>query len=195
MAFLPTGYQEPVKVSNYMKLVEGENNIRILSSAIVGYEYWVDEENDEGKQVRKPIRLRQGQPIPVEFADDVKFFWVFVVYNQDAKKIQILEVTQAKVRKPIKALVDNKKWGDPKEYDITITKTKTGPDPKDVDYQVTPNPKEEIDAEVVAKYEEMNLNLELLFDGEDPFKKTLGSGDKEAQEAFDRIPGKAEPAF
>ena len=35
--FLPSGYKE---VSNYMKFVDGENRFRILSPAIVGWEYW-----------------------------------------------------------------------------------------------------------------------------------------------------------
>ena len=52
--FLPDGYETPVIPSNYMELEERKNAFRILSSAIVGYEWWVDAE--EGS--RKPIRVK-----------------------------------------------------------------------------------------------------------------------------------------
>jgi hypothetical protein len=51
--FLPEGEKEPV-VSNYMKLEQGLNRFRVLSSSITGQEYW--ETLPDGK--RKPIRKR-----------------------------------------------------------------------------------------------------------------------------------------
>jgi hypothetical protein len=48
--FLPTNYEVPVSDGNYMKLKIGENRFRVLSSAIVGYEYWTKD--------NKPVRSR-----------------------------------------------------------------------------------------------------------------------------------------
>ena len=44
--FLPENYKSPE--GNYMKLQDGENTFRVLSSAIVGWEYW----NRDNKPVR-----------------------------------------------------------------------------------------------------------------------------------------------
>ena len=84
--------------------------------------------------------------------------------------MQILEITQASIRKGITALVNNKKWGDPKEYDIVVTKNRTGSESRDVEYIVTPEPKELIETEIVKKYQDMNINLDALYKGDDPFK-------------------------
>src|SRR5690348_10958471 len=103
--FFPTDYKTiPKPPSDYMKFEEGKNSIRILSSAIVGYQYWTNE--------NKPIRLRT---MPDELPSDIKpekdgtfkirHFWAFVVWNYELKRVQILEVTQNTVMKGIKALV------------------------------------------------------------------------------------------
>lgn len=174
--FLPTGEKEP-EVSNYMRLEAGENRFRILSSAIVGNEYWVT----EGEK-RTPVRKRIDENISIEDLgidkwgnpEKPKYFWAFVVYNYEAKKVQILEITQTTIRKPIKALTLNKKWGDPHDYDIVVTKTGTD---KETEYQVTPDPKELLDPAIVEAYEAMAINLEALFEGGDPFST---SSDKPA---------------
>lgn len=172
--FLPNGYVDPVQTGNYMKLEEGDNTFRVLSSAITGWEIW-GEEVREGKNTRVPYRFHLNDDIEQKYQDlqtennKFKVFWAFVVFNRDAKKIQILEVTQNSVRKALQALVNNKKWGNPKDYDIVITKNKTGPLPMDVEYIVTPDPKEAVDPAIVAKYKAMNINLDALYKGEDPF--------------------------
>src|SRR5687768_4275026 len=94
--FLPEGYKTPEIKSNYMEFEEGQNAIRILSSAIVGYEWWVDVE--EGG--RKPIRVRTADEVPTEVKnatdreDKAKHFWAFTVFNYKTKSIQILELKQ-----------------------------------------------------------------------------------------------------
>jgi hypothetical protein len=52
--------------------------------------------------------------------------WAFVVYNYDEKMIQILEVTQNQFMTGIKALVDSRHWGDPKGYNISISRSGSG---------------------------------------------------------------------
>jgi len=168
MDFLPEGEKEP-EVSNYMKFEDGENRFRVLSSAVVGMEYWVEEGNK-----RKPVRKHMDENIPMDELgidkwgnqEQPKYFWAFVVWNCKAERFQILEITQATVRKPIKALTTNKKWGDPKEYDIVVTKT--GQE-KLTEYQVTPDPKEKIDKAIETAYKATTINLEALFTGDDPF--------------------------
>jgi len=173
MSFLPQGYEEPT-TDNYFKFQAGTNVFRVLSDAIVGMEFWKEDTNDEGEVIRKPIRRRMDEPIyPDEIGIDkngdpekIKHFWAFVVYNRKAKAIQILQINQKTIQKELRALDNNPKWGDIKEYDIVITKTGERLKTK---YVVQANPKEEIDKDIVKEYENMNINLEALFDGKDPF--------------------------
>ena len=175
MTFLPNGYKEPV-TDNYMKFQDGKNVFRVLSTAIVGMEYWKTETNENGEEVRKPIRKRMNENIPVEDLgldkwgnpERPKHFWAFVVYNRQDEKIQILEVTQSKIRKGIKNFVEDEDWGDPKEYDLVVTRSG---EKLETDYVVSNKPKSKIDPAIVKEYEDMKINLEALYDGEDPFKQ------------------------
>src|SRR5687767_6981632 len=60
----------------------------------------------------------------------------------------------------IEALVNNAKWGDPKQYDIIIEKVKTGAKDRDVEYNVIPELPTLLDAGIaeLAKYVPVNLN-------------------------------------
>lgn len=163
MDFLPEGYRSPV--GNYMKLEIGETTFRIMGSAIVGYEYWTNDNvcvrsRKEFMGTPKDIRVKDSK------ADRVKHFWAFPVWNVDAKKLQILEITQAGIQDAIKAYVANKKWGDPKGYDITISRAGSG---LDTEYTIMANPHTPVETEALAAYEATPLNLQAMYDGEDPF--------------------------
>lgn len=164
-SFLPSNYKSPK--GNYAKFEQGENTFRVLGHATVGYVYWTAD--------NKPIRSREepvGVPSDIRIEDDgkysIKHFWMFPVWNYDANKIQLMEVTQQGIRESIKALVNNPKWGDPMSYDITITKDGTG---FDTTYNVMPNPHSVIDTAISDKFSAMLLNVDAIFDeGGDPFK-------------------------
>lgn len=157
--FLPSNYEVPQSEGNYMKLKQGSNTLRVLSSAIVGYEYW----NKESKPIRSRVpftetpddaKLDNGQFKP-------KHFWAFLVYNYDAKKVQILEVTQSTIQSAIEALVKNPKWGTPLKYDICITREG---EKLDTEYAVVPEPHSDAPVLNIPP-----VNLEALFSGADPF--------------------------
>src|SRR5258705_1009638 len=121
--FLPEDYKAPV--GNYTKLEVGENTIRVMSSAIVGYSYWT--QDDKSVRMRKEplaipadIRVKDGKK------ERVKHFWAFVVWNVEARKLQIPELTQAPIQGAIKAYGLIKKGGDPKDYVITISLESSG---------------------------------------------------------------------
>lgn len=179
-AFLPTDYEVPVVDGNYMKFRDKENRFRILSPAIRGWEIWVD---------KRPKRFREDENIPVEVAESAdidertgepkrpRHFMAFVVWNYNAKpdaKIQILEITQKKIKTSINSLNSSKAWGNPignKGYDILVTKTKTGPQSINVEYSVLPSPKTKLTKEIKEAFEKSSVNLEALYSGEDPFEQ------------------------
>lgn len=163
--FLPEGYEVPASPSNYMKLQDGENTFRVLSSAIVGFEYWTND--------KKPVRLKtfpEVMPVDIKIEKDgskkIKPFWAFVVWNYTAEQIQILQLTQKSIMGAIKAVVDNKKWGNPKGYDITVTRTGEG---LDTEYSTMPNPHSILEDKIADALSDKKVNLEALFDGADPF--------------------------
>ncbi len=172
--FLPKDYQAPEVQSNYMTLEEGANTFRVLSPAIVGYEWWV-ETQAEG---RRPVRVRTLDEIPDEVRETtdsrqrVKHFWAFTVYNYKTQTIQILEVKQKTVMRAIEAFVKNPKWGDPQGYDLVIEKVRTGSQERDVEYNVIPEPPSTLDEGIVELARQVPVRLEALYDGEDPFAES-----------------------
>jgi len=169
--FLPEGYQTPEVQSNYMTLEDGENSFRILSSAIVGYEWWVE----NGEEGRRPQRVRTVSEVPeaVRNASDnrqkARHFWAFTVYNYKTKTMQVLELKQQTVMRAIEAFVKNPKWGNPKNYDLVIERVKTGSRDWDVEYNVIPEPPSKLDEGIVELAKSIPVRLDALYSGEDPF--------------------------
>lgn len=159
MEFLPKDYTAPKQGGNYFKFQKGENRFRIMSHAIVGFEYWTKDS--------KPVRSR----LPFkEFPEDAKnedgtfkqkHFWAFIVWNYEEERLQIMEITQSTIMSGIEALVNNTKWGSPKDFDIVV---KASGDGLEREYTVVPEPHTEAPKADVSK-----INLEELFVGGDPF--------------------------
>lgn len=161
--FFPSeDYKVPVTSDYLNKFPQGDTTFRVLSSAVVGWEYF----NKDNKPVRSKEQFESMPDIKKDGSQ--KHFWSFVVWNCEAERIQIMEITQKSVMTAIKALIDNKKWGSPKGYDITITRK--GSTMNDTEYSVVPNPASEVSAEIKTAYEKRPVNLEALFTGDDPFK-------------------------
>jgi hypothetical protein len=169
--FLPDGYVTPETERRYMEFEEGQNTFRILSSAIVGYEWWMD--TDDGGRV--PRRVRTAGEVPedvrnaLETQNKAKHFWAFTVYNYDAQAIQVLEIKQQTIMRAIEALLNNPKWGNPQGYDLTVEKVKTGSRDLDVEYHVIPEPPSPLDEGIAELANHVPVRLEALYDGQDPF--------------------------
>lgn len=161
MSFLPENYESPKSSNYYFKLQDGENRIRILTAPIIGWEDW---------QEKKPIRFSYDNK-PAKSIDPkkpVKHFWAFVVYNYADQKIQIMQITQATIRKAIESLCKDSDWGDPYAYDIKILKSGEG---VDTEYSVNPVPHKPTDPSIIEMFNENRCNLNALFTSEDPFAK------------------------
>ena len=174
--FLPEGYKEPVK-SNYMKFAAGSNRFRILGSAKVGWEYWT-----KGVEKDVSVRVTKEETIPLaEVMTDKygnlasKYFWAFVVYNYDAERIQILQITQKSVREGMQKFLDKKIWGKvvPGEYIFDVNQGKKA-DGKP-EYSVIAEPKTEIDEEIITKFKRTLIDMDAWMAGKDPFAVTKES--------------------
>lgn len=164
--FLPADYNVPEKGGSYMKFQPGENRFRILASPILGYLYWT--EDNTGK--RTPNRIRMNERMSADLVlgqdDEVKHFWAMPVWNYKEEQVQILEITQKGLMKSIRALTADPDWGSPLAYDLAVTKTGAM---KETKYSLSPKPAKPLDEGISQLYQDMHINLEALYDGEDPF--------------------------
>lgn len=176
--FLPEGYNIPSQ-SNYMRFKPGANKFRILTSPILGYEWWVD--RDGG---RRPERVPMNGRIPVQFADEYKHFWAMVVWNYQENKIQILEITQKGIMNAIKALAADDSWGNPKEYDLTVTREGEG---FDTEYMIMPNKPTSVPKEALEALKSTQIRLEALYEGNDPFQPVTTDSEDFAEDAANAL--------
>jgi hypothetical protein len=162
--WLPGGYEVPKSGGNYLKFDEDTTKFRVMSQPVMGYEYW----NGDNKPVRSKEPIKD---VPEDARlDDGKFkpkhFWAFVVWNYKDTKLQILEITQATIQRAIQDLVMSEDWGDPRDFDLTVTGKGEGLERK---YTVQPSPHKVVPEDAKHAVRETPINLEALFDGSDPF--------------------------
>ena len=162
--FLQDDYKVPSKADGYMKLQQGDNRLRIMGRPIIGYEYWLD--TPEGG--RKPVRIRMNEKVPMDIPEPekVKHFWAMVVWDYEGKQFKILELTQKGIQKTITGLSRDKDWGTPLNYDLVINKTG---EKMETEYQVVPKPAKGLDETILKAYKALEINLEALYEGKDPF--------------------------
>ena len=162
MDFLPMDYVEPAAAANgYMKLLDGDNKFRIMSQPLLGWEDWLN---------KKPIRFEMDKKpdAPVDETKPIKLFWAMIVYNYAEKKIQILQITQARLRKALAALCKDEDWGSPYGFDIKITKEGKG---METIYTLNPIPHKAVSAEIIKAFDDKPIYLPALMKSLDPFAK------------------------
>lgn len=176
MSTIDDKFEPQAGSSNFLKFTSGKHRFRILAPSISGYSWW--EQQPEGGE--KPKRIPMTGHPPVEYADKIKKFLAFPVWNYPMKRIQVLELTIASLQKEMKDLDKDPDWGDLTEYDLEVTRT--GTTRNDTRYSLTPKPKTELSPEVLKAIQKNGLPvLEALYDSEDPFK-AVRKEDKEAEE-------------
>ncbi len=186
MSFLPQNYEAPKGVGGFMKFVEGENKFRILTQSLVGWEDW-DTVNGKKVPVRFPMDKKPAKSI--EEKKPVKHFWAFIVWNYNEEKIQILEITQASVRKGIEMLCNDSDWGQPFFYDLKVIKKGEG---IDTEYVVNPLPHKPLPDLVKKEFYAKPACLYYLLENKDPFscspeEATIGVFNKEDEVAKPKI--------
>lgn len=169
MSFLPKGYQAPAGTTDYMKLEEGSNRLRILSDeATIGWEGWKDgkpfrregiEKNIEDDEVDTDSKYGKAKP-------KINHFWAFLVWDYATKQIKILEITQKTVMKALEKLADDSDWGNPTAYDLNIEREKNG---ERTTYSVTSYPPKKITPDVAAAFKDTELDPKDLFDEFDAY--------------------------
>ena len=161
--FLPENYEPPKGESRYYKFQSGANKFRILSKPIIGWEDW---EN------KKPLRfkMKEKPEKPIDSSRPIKHFWAMIIWDFTNECIKILEITQMTIQQNIAALSKNPEWGSPLSYNIEVTKTGVE---KETRYVTIGLPPSELADEIKEAYNETPINLDALYEGEDPFDTNL----------------------
>lgn len=179
--FLPAGYTVPDKNRQFMKLQNGDNVIRVLTTPTLGWEIFTE----DNKPIRKQFingnnnftseeleeydakrDERTGKIIPP------KHFWILLVWDFSTNSPKVLEVTQITVIRKLHAYLKEEDWGDLRGYNINITRTGTGKN--DTEYDVIAKPHKDLPEDVkkvVEELKEKNLvNLDAIWNGDYPFE-------------------------
>jgi len=114
---------------------------------INGFGVWCDRKGG-GKKInlRTPTKLskteleeRANEVGAVAPTEGQKEFYAFTVWNYAEEAVQIFEFNQSGLIGPVVSFVtDVEVEGNEEEYDMKLTKTKTGNDPRDVRYTAVP---------------------------------------------------------
>ena len=198
MSFLPENYSLPKAETNYFEFEDGENRFRILSSAVTGFKYWLDENKNVLSNPTKgcqSIYVRDLSEVPKPIQDNPNFkpkhFWAMSVYNGKSETIQVLKLTQVSIMTGMLSYINNPDWGTPAEasvfeYDFVVMKEGDGLGTK---YTVMVCPKSPLANDIMALYQSMSIDLDAFYKGEDPM-----AGSKDVKEQVQQQPnGVAQP--
>lgn len=164
MNFLPNNYELPkISSGGYVKLKKGDTILRFLGDPITGYEWW---ESMHGTE--KPVRCKDMEKIDDSQATQkAKHFWACCVWNYEVNAVQIWQINQRTIQDQIHLLLNDQDWGDPRKYDLKITRVG---DALETKYTVSPKPKKELPEAIKYEFEIMDIDLDKLITGDDPFK-------------------------
>lgn len=153
----------------YTKLVKnGDTKLRILTPFITWWEYF-DTENKPHRQIEK---FKECPWIWEKRTQ--KEFRAMCVWNYDTKRVEIWEVTQAKIKEALFNLNKDPDFWNPMNYDIKVNRTW---EQLDTTYQVKTLSKSEFKPEDMWEYgsvkeitlRAMSINLDALLSWGDPF--------------------------
>jgi len=160
MTFLPATRPQAVRSTGgaYFKPQDGDNKVRILSDAVIGYVYWTND--------NKPVRTREYPALTPNIkerngkADRPKLFWAMLVWNYATNQVETWEVTQRSIQDAIEAYADDEEWGHPNQYDLKISKS--GKE-LDTTYAVIASPAKPAPKEAIEAYESSGISLDSIF--------------------------------
>jgi hypothetical protein len=190
--WLPEDYEPPTTNNIYFRPQSGTSKVRILGdfrhphTAIMGYLGW--KHTIDGNT---PLRGDMNSYADVKSAsdDDPKHFWAITVWDYSDEAVKCWEITQTTIHQALTTLANNEAWGDPRQYNISITREgeKLGTTYSIVaEPPISAPPEIAIEAATAAK-----IDLRELFAGESPFGVESRIGEKPPV-IMDQMPASAE---
>ena len=145
------------KGSDYMKLKEGENVVRVMSNPIRTYVHWITTAEGSNRKIVSPSN-NTGLVKKLEQAGfRLQPSYLIKVLDRADNEFKLLEIGN-QIFKGIQTLINNPKWGKATSYDISINRGPKGTQPL---YTVTPNPKEALETSFKQKFVDFNDRINL----------------------------------
>ena len=179
MAWLPENYEAPTSNNIYFRPQSGTSKIRILGSfqfphtAVMGYLGW--KHTIDGNT---PIRgnMDNFQAVKEATDDTPKHFWALTIWDYADSAVKCWEITQATIQQALTELAKNEAWGDPQQYNISITRKG---EKLETSYSLIAEPPiSKPPEEAVKAAKSLKIDLRELFIGESPFGVENGSNEK-----------------
>jgi len=120
--------------SDFLNLDEGSNPVRVITSPYQFYIHW----SKDATGANRKIRCALNECPLCEQGERAQARWVLGVVSRKANKPAIIEIGP-QIFKQLKLFADDKRWGDPRKYDVDVRRQPKGSQPL---YVVTPYPKE-----------------------------------------------------
>ena len=143
--------------SDFMRLEEGENVVRVMSNPHQHYIHWLALPDGSKKKIVSPIDSMALVTRLTDAGFRKQPKWLIKVLDRKDNEFKLLEVG-SQIYNGIKALYNNAKWGKVTSYDISIMRGPKGSQPL---YSVQPNPKEAIDSSLKTKFIEFNNRVDM----------------------------------
>ena len=144
--------------------IEGEIRLRFFGEGLTGFEAWTED--------NKPVRWEtRPEELPAnikrqEGYQPIKRFLAGVVYDYANEDFKILQITQKTLMDQLFKYMKDEDYGDPRGYDVKISKTGEG---KKTEYSLVAAPPKPVIASVQKAYDGLTCNIKALLDGDDPF--------------------------
>jgi hypothetical protein len=109
----------------YLKLTEGENDLRLLTLPLQYSVHTVKKDPEDKKDYGQKVLCSKpnGYCPMCESGEEPKYRWLYGTIDRKTQSYKILDVGWGVFDK-IKKLAGNKRWGDPQKYDISILRDK-----------------------------------------------------------------------
>lgn len=133
--FGQVGWNEelPSMGNDFMNLELGENNIRVFTNPYQLVVHWYKDNTGSNRKIKCSI---EDCPLCKKGVKASYRWLIGIISRENDNQPKILEIS-SQIYVAIKNLVNNKKWGDVKMYDLTI---KRNPPKSNPLYSVSPDP-------------------------------------------------------
>jgi hypothetical protein len=173
--------------SKYVKFKIGENKLRIVSDVYESLRHQL-KINDQFKNIACPKTLDRTAPCPIcSMGDKPKDRWIVKVIDRSSNTVKILESGHM-IFGQLSSLNENPEYGDPREFDITITRKG---EKLDTEYNVIPaRVNSKLTAEEIKMVKDDKFDLELYTTPrtEGELKEILKGVEKEEEINVENIP-------
>lgn len=141
-----------------------ETRLRLFGAAITGFEGWT-EDNMPIRWEIKPEELPANIRVQQGF-QTLKRFIMVLAYDYASDEFKILQLTQKTLMDQLFKYMADEDYGSPHNYDIKISKKGEG---KKTEYTLVAAPPKEVKPSIQARYDEIECDLNRIYDNEDPF--------------------------